>query len=338
MIILTTITVALLLSSATTAIGAPSSNEDELTIITEDFFPDSVIKYKGAYDIVQLVVPLNALNYAKDSDDSSPESDDGTGVIFFVEAELDDKGNKDYKGLYVLRNGKGTKLLENGRDAVAVNDDSKTVYLAASDGLYVYNYKENKADKYGTLTDNIIGIEKENSSNVLYIVTDKHEVYKVTDEGTKKTKVEEIKNAQQLVLDYSDNIYYYGEDKQPYVINAEGVKKFVGLPENPTSVTLIKPPFVMEDCVPFASDDKVYYLNANGTSQLSEFQLKVKPTAYGMEAALIDYFAYKKHIYEINLMAIILGEINDFMEVDFLKNKASSIQSIATRSRSGLHP
>ncbi|KAM3968654.1 uncharacterized protein ACR2FA_012516 isoform 1-T2 [Aphomia sociella] len=336
--ILAIFTTSLLIALASAAPTTDTSQESDKTIITKDFFLDDLVKYTSQHDIIQIVVPLNALNFEDDDDDFSTESDEESSVIFFVEADIDNEGKKDYKGLYVLKKGKATKLLENGRDAAAVNDDSKLVYFAASDGLYVYNAKENKAEKYGTLTDNIIGIAKENSTETLYIVTDNNELYKVTEEGTKKTKLDEAKNVQQIVLDYNENIYFYGEDKQAYVINAEGAKKIEGLPEKPSSVYLLKPPFVLEDSVPFVVDDKVYYVYANGTSELSEFELQAKPTAYGMEATLIEYFAYNKKIYEFNILALILGQIKDLFEVDFFKDKVESIQSIATRSRSDLRP
>ncbi|XP_059062751.1 uncharacterized protein LOC131855489 [Achroia grisella] len=335
MIISTTFALTLLLIAVN---AAPSSENEDLLVVTKDFFSEDIIKYTSTHDIVRLVVPLNGLNFDDDSDNFSTENDDGSALIFFVEADIDDKGNKDYKGLYVFKKNVATKLLENGRGAAPVNDDSKNVFLAATDGLYVYNVKENKAEKYGTLNDNIIDIEKENSSSVLYIITANHELYKVTEEGTKKTKVEGVGDAQRVVLDYSDNIYYYGEDKQPYVINAEGVKKISGLPENPSSVTLIKPPFVLDDCVAFVSDDKGYYLYANGTSRFTEFVLEAKPTAYGIEATLVQYFAYNKRIYEINIVALILGEMKNSLDLGFLKDKKESVKSLATRSRSQLHP
>ncbi|CAK1594856.1 unnamed protein product [Parnassius mnemosyne] len=318
------------------SVESKESSENEKITITKDFFHDSFIVYRGKHEIVNIIVPLNSLNFDDDAEDDDT-SDDSNATLFFVEADEDAAGNRIDKGLYIFKDGKAKKLLDNGRDAAASSDDSKDVFFGAKDGIYKYDPKENAAVKYGTVTDSIIGIAKENSTDVIYILTEDHNLYKVTEDGQKKVKIDDVVGAQEIVLDYSNNLYFYGENKQPYVVNADGVKKIEGLPENPTSVILIKPPFVVENGVPFICDNVAYIIYANGKSEKTEFDFKsnAKPSAYGMEATLIQYYAYHKKIYEYNILTLVLSGIVDELK-NFLENKASTIQSMATRSRSSL--
>lgn len=272
-----------LIGLAATAPVTDSDDDEKLTVNSE-LFIDEFVVYTSEHEIVSLTVPLNAVNFDEDSDDSSSEDTNTDVTVFFVEADVNDKGEKDYKGLYSLKNGKATKVLETGTDASATNDDTSEVYLSAKDGIYVFDAKTNKAIKYGTVTDSLIGIVKTNGSDVLYVLTEDHDVYKVSEAGNKKEKLEEVKDAQQIVLDYSNNLYFYSKDKVPYVVTESGVKKITGLAENPAYVQLIKPPFIIEDGAIFTSDDKVYIIYVNGTSEITDFILQAKPTAYAPEA------------------------------------------------------
>lgn len=164
-----------LLVAANSTTSDDNKDEDEKLPITSKFFLDEYVKYTSEHDIVKIVVPLNSVNF--DESDDSTESEDYDVILFFVEADIQADGSKDYKGLYVLRDGKAKLLLENGRDAAASGDDSKLVFLAADDGIYVYNYTTNAAEKYGNVTDNIIEIEKGKDGDVLYILTADHEVF-----------------------------------------------------------------------------------------------------------------------------------------------------------------
>ncbi|CAG4960810.1 unnamed protein product [Parnassius apollo] len=308
-----------------------SSENDQITV-TKDFFPDSFIVYRGNHEIVNIIVPLNSLNFNDDAKDNET-SDNSNITLFFVEADVDAAGNRIDKGLYVLKDGKAKEILANGRDAAASSDDSKDVFFGAKDGIYKYDPKETKAVKYGTVTDSIIGIAKENATDVIYILTEDHNLYKVTEEGQKRVKIDDVVGAREIVLDNSNNLYFYGVNKKPYVVNADGVIKIEGLPENPTSVRLIKPPFLLENGVPFTSDNVAYLIYPNGTSERTDFDFKsnAKPSAYGMERALIQYYGYRKNIYEYNIFfLVVLGIIDD------LENNAPTIQTLATRSRSSL--
>ncbi|CAH1642543.1 unnamed protein product [Spodoptera littoralis] len=316
------------------AYSAPvSSEEDETVVVTPEFFPDEIAVHTFDHDPVKILTPLNALNFEDDEDDESSDSDATT--TFVVLADKDDQGKKVYKGLYLLTSGEATKILENGKDAAAANDDTKLVYFAASDGIYVYNAEKKSADKYGSVSDDLIGIAKVNGSDAIYVLSADHFVYKVTENGNKKVKVDPIVDAQQIILDYQNNLFYYTSDKSVYVyVNGE-VKKIGGLPEHASYVEILNPAFVFENGAPVIVDNKSYLIYENGTSEAGDFEFQVKPTAYSMEATLIQYYAYNKKVYEYNVLAIILGEVLEELK-KFLDDKTDAIQSIATRSRSDL--
>ncbi|XP_022130057.1 uncharacterized protein LOC111003707 [Pieris rapae] len=319
--------------------GAPTSvDDDEKITIDKDYYPRDFIKYEGTHDIISILVPLNSLNFDEnESSESNSNEDESNITVFFVEADIDEFGKLTYQGLYNLKDGKVKKILENGRDAASSGDSSRTVYLAASDGLYTYKEDEQIAVKYGSLTDSIIGIAHIAEGNILYILTDDHTVYEVQNNGNDKSKLEDIFDAQQIVLDYSNNLYFYTSDKKVHVKTTEGIKDIVGLPENSTKITLIKPPFIIEDGIPVLVDNVAYIVYSNGTSENSDFDFKLDaiPSAFGMEAALIQYYAYDKKIYEYNILLLVLGEILDELK-NFLSNKTSDIQSLAANRRASL--
>ncbi|XP_038217311.1 uncharacterized protein LOC119836128 [Zerene cesonia] len=315
--------------------GAPTSDDEHLTI-TSEYYAESLVVYKGNHDIVSILVPLNSLNFDEDESSESDESESEI-TVFFAEADIDENGKRVDQGLYVLKNGKAKKILENGRDAAASGDSSKTVYLAASDGIYVYNQEDNTAVKYGSVSDSIIGIAQEVESDVLYILTEDNTVYKVTDNGNNKAKIDDIVNAQQIVLDYSNNLYFYTPDKKVHVYTSESVKDIGGLPENPSKITLVKPPILLDSGIPVVVDTASYIIYENGTTEDYgiDFESNTVPTAYGMEAALIQYYAHNKKIYEYNILAMVLGSILDELK-SFLNDKTENIQNIATQKRKDL--
>ncbi|XP_030035858.1 uncharacterized protein LOC115451633 [Manduca sexta] len=313
------------------AAAAPTKDDDDTVIVTSEFFPDALAVYTSQHDIVSLTVPLNSANF---EDDESLNDDKLVVLAIFVEADINDKGEYDYKGLYTLKNGTATKILETGTDSASDNTDSRDVFLSATDGLYVYKSDVNKVEKYGSVNDNLIGIAKVNSSEDIFVLSADHVLYKVSENGEKKEVVKEVKDARKIVLDFSDNLYYYDGDNQAYVLSDDGVKKIEGLPANPNKVALIKPPFIIEDGVIFIADGKSYTVFVNGTCELNDFVLQVQPTAFAMEATIMQYFAYQKKIYEYNILALINSIYDAFKQ--FLEDKSSEIESIATRSRGTL--
>ncbi|KOB77634.1 Uncharacterized protein OBRU01_03138 [Operophtera brumata] len=322
--------VALVASAPTSnSSNESSSEEDNKLNITEEFFPDEFKIHTADNEIIKLLYPLNSLNFNEDADEIDTEDEDSK-IIFFVEADI--TNGVEYKGLSVFKKNKTTKILPTGTSAAADSDDSKTAYFGATDGLYKYNEKENTAEKYGPITDSIIDIAKVNSSDIIYILTDKNELFKVTEDGTKKDKIADVVGAKQIILDYSSNLYYYDGDKKVYVVSADGVKKIEGLPSDPTYINLLNPAFVIEDAIPIVLDNNAYIIYANGSSKLSDVEFTVKPSAYSMEATLIQYYAYNKSIYEYNILSIVLGDALEEIRT-FLNENKSEIETIATRSR-----
>ncbi|CAH2098617.1 unnamed protein product [Euphydryas editha] len=320
-------------------LSAPTNDDNDKLIITKSMFMKELVKYSGSHEIVNLLLPLNSLNFdendSSESNSNSNESDADNFILFFVEADIDSEGKYVDQGLYVLKKGKATKLLDHGRDAAASSDNSTQVFFGAADGIYVYNKENNSAEKYGTVTDSIIGIAKESTGDVIYILTENHEVYKVSNEGTTKEKLDDIVNARQIVLDKSNNIYFYSDDKKAYVRTSDGVKKIEGLPENLSSLTLIKPPFFLEDGAGFVAENDVYVIYSNGSSKYVgyEFKPNAKPSAYAIQAVLIQYYALDKKIYEFNIMSLITKDFADELLKEFLNDKEDDIKSITKKSR-----
>ncbi|XP_072933701.1 uncharacterized protein [Epargyreus clarus] len=312
------------------AAASPITADDDTILVTKEYFPDMLIKYKSKHDIVNIFLPMNYMN---DIDDES-DVDNIQLPFFFIEADVHANDKRVDKGLYIFKDNKATKLLENGRD-VAANDDTPTqVFFGASDGIYVYKEDTKEAVKYGSVSDSIIGIAKPTYGDAIYILTEEHELFNVTEAGTKKIKVNEVVGAKQIMLDYSNNLYFYAEDKQPYVLTPEGVKKIEGLPAHPKSINLIRPPIVLTDGVPVVIDNAMYFIHESGSSEASGlvFKPKAKPTAYSMETVLFQHYAYNKNIYEYNILAlletVLSGELKDLID-----ENTTNIQSLATKTK-----
>ncbi|XP_061724985.1 uncharacterized protein LOC133530942 [Cydia pomonella] len=186
-----------------------TNNEDKNTpVITRNFVTKTYLKHTSQNDVVNIIVPLNKKYFRVNEDEITylDDIDDAFNVCFFTEAD-NVKGDRKYQDLYIYKNGETTKILENGRDATAFSNEGKA-YLGACDGIYVYDYRNSTTYKYGSLTDNIIQIEANHQTGVLYFVTYDHQVFSVADEGTKKNKIN-INDAQEIAFDFNNNLYYY---------------------------------------------------------------------------------------------------------------------------------
>ncbi|KAL0810309.1 hypothetical protein ABMA28_010468 [Loxostege sticticalis] len=322
-----TFTALLLVGLASTA-----PVNDDILHIDNELFPELFVIYTGENDITNLVVPVNSLNFEDEPDDEEAFASATAGIyIFFVEEN---------KGLFVLQNKTATKLLENGNDISAASDDNKAVFFGASDGIYTFNAEKKTAEKYGTLTDNIINIAVANATNEIFILTADHIVYKVTEDGTNKEEVTEVEDAQQIVLDSSNNLYFVNSKKQVHVrLYEDGtVKKIKDLPAHPSSVKLLRPPIVIDDSVPVISGKKAFLAYSNGTAEFAEIILDTKPTAYSVEPSLLVYAAHDKKIYECNILNIVvLGLLQEGLEElsevkSHFSGQTSEIQNMATKS------
>ncbi|XP_034837711.2 uncharacterized protein [Maniola hyperantus] len=294
-------------------VAAPTSNndEDKKGFVTRDIYREEYVKYKADHDIVNMVLPLNALisvvlsEARKSSDKTNPSL-----VLFIVEADVQPDGSRVDRGLYILKlvdgEAEATKILDNGRDAATSGpgDNSTKAFFGAKDGLYVYNPETNSADKYGPITDSIIAIDMEKLGEVIYILTEDRDVYKVTDNGEKKEKLDDVVKPKQIVLDYQNNLYFFSDDKILYVRTTDGVKKIEGLPVATGSVILLKSPIFLENGALVIIDNKVYLIYSNRRSAFIgiELQPKEMPTALAIEAFLFQYYAHDKKIYEYNFL------------------------------------
>ncbi|XP_045507742.1 uncharacterized protein LOC123703699 [Colias croceus] len=328
-------TALLLLGLANAA--PPARGPYHVTPIKKEYFSDKYVKYTGQHDIINIVVPLNAINYNALNfkvEDSNASDENRHLTVFFTEVDVDASGKRTYQGLYVLKDGVAKKILENGRDATAVVDDKKTVYLAASDGIYLYNDEDQSVNKYGSLTDNIISIAIASKGDVLYILTEDNFVYRVTDNGNNKEKLEDVKNAEQIKLDNEDNLFFYTSDKEIYVRTSEGIKEIIGLPINFSKAVLVKPPIIAEEGLAVVVDKALFVINKKGGSVFYSiiFDSDAVPTGFGPEATIIHYYAFNKKIYEFNLIALLEHkELNELKK--YLGTKADNIVNLATEKR-----
>ncbi|KAL0859779.1 hypothetical protein ABMA27_010135 [Loxostege sticticalis] len=292
----------------------------DILTLTEDFYLEDLVVYTGENEITNIVVPLNSINF---NDHTDLENFDV--YVFFVEAD---------KGLYVLKNNVATKVLDNGKDVASSMDDSTQVFIGATDGIYTFNAEKKTAEKYGTLTDNIKNILVTNGTDEIFILTEDKVFYKVTEEGTKKEEITNVKDAIQVVLDPLNNLYFVDSKKHVYVKSFEDgtVRKVKGVPANPKFVELLRPPAIVDDGVPFISGKKVYDVHANATAEFTGLVLTSKPSAYAVEATLVLYFAHDKKIYQysvvdiINSTAEMMGQVKSFIE-----DKAPQVKEAAQK-------
>ncbi|CAG9133824.1 unnamed protein product [Plutella xylostella] len=310
--------------------SAPTT-KDAPFIVTSKFFDKSLVIYKGEYDIVDIVVPLNDINF----EDGTEDDEDGGINLFFTEADIKEDGKKDFKGIYYLNKGNATKILDNGVVTAVPSQNNKNAYFGAKDGLYSFDAKKVEAKKYGPITDSIIGIGVENGTDTIYILKENKELFKVTENGTKTAKVEEAKDVVEFVVDYENNLYFYDESKTLFVVNKEGIKKIENLPVPKSYMKLIRPLFFNENSVPILIDEDVYTVYANGTVEPEDIKVRVRPTAFGVEPALLQYYAHDKKIYEYNMLVLVFSGLLEELK-DFLSDITENIQNVATQSRSEL--
>ncbi|XP_028040546.1 uncharacterized protein LOC114250751 [Bombyx mandarina] len=222
------------------------------------------LKTADSHSLPQKDYGTSGNNSSSDPDSSTGNLDSNTTTFIVRFVTRNDK--KESMGIYAHKNGKVKKILEDG---LAISDWplNPRTYLGNKDGIYAYDKETEKLEKYGNLSDNVIGIVKENRTDDLYILTEDHVVYKVIEEGTKKIKVNEAEHAEQIALDWDDNLYYIGANNQPYVVTSNGVKKIEGLPANPTSALISRPPITIEHGAWFISGQQPYIIYPNATSK-----------------------------------------------------------------------
>ncbi|XP_045532204.1 uncharacterized protein LOC123719930 isoform X1 [Pieris brassicae] len=260
------------------------------------FRPESII-FKSNYTITKLLVPADGGSYIDHTD---------IPTIFFTVYDRNIDGEH---CIYVLEDFAAYEILEGGRDSTSDYGLDKTVYFGAKDGVYKYDPDTLSAKKFGEFHDDIIQIQKANGTDLIYFLTSQYKLYKLENNGTKKTKVNSILCALEFVLDTSNNIYYLScDDHMPRIVQSDGILQsyLSSVTEDLQSVKFIRPAFIMENGVPFFGDGTLYMLYSNGTTIKKDFYIKETPTAFSIDAALYFVAAIDGKIYEFNVMEVLL--------------------------------
>ncbi|XP_063390137.1 uncharacterized protein LOC134675757 [Cydia fagiglandana] len=299
--------------AAPSASDSKESNESKAPepVVFANFLKEEHVIYTSKHDIVKIFAPLNQFPKhdfwsewtTVHGDSSSSEEVTQPRQLFIVEADVDN-GQKTEQGMYVYNNGTVTKLLDNGRDAVANNEN--IIYLGASDGIYKYNEAANKAEKHGSVTDNIVQLAYFNFTNSIYYVTANHEVFKLNDEATASEKVSKLKDVQSLVSGFDRKAYYYDSKKDVYVYDHENngaPQKIEGLPDNIDTIALYPPLLGMEEGANLLVNNVVYLIKPDATASITKIRLERKPTAYEPKPTCHQFYAQDKKLYEIDLMS-----------------------------------
>ncbi|KAL0832780.1 hypothetical protein ABMA28_000945 [Loxostege sticticalis] len=269
--------------------------------------------YTGEHEIVKIYTSLALME----------ELEVQRRLVFFIDADINNDGSKVDKGLYVIIDNSTTKLLNNGKDIAG--DATGKVFFATNDGVYAFNPKERKAYKYGHMEEKIISLAVENNTGVIYALTENHIMYKITENGNKSEVDDRVQHAREIIIDMLDNLYYFDEQKNLYVVVDHDAKKIDGLPKNPTSITMIKPPIGVEGIFLIA-DDVPYIVYSNGTTIKSEDAKlhRTKSTAYSFDAMIVLYFGHEKKIYEYNILEKIITGIFEGLS-DWVKKNLSFV-------------
>ncbi|XP_063539575.1 uncharacterized protein LOC134748730 [Cydia strobilella] len=230
-------------------------------------------------------------------------------VVFFIESDVNKQGERVDYGLHALTKDPthpnhtvSTKLLDNARD-IAVASLTETAYFAAKDGIYVYNKKKNSAEKFGSVSDEVISIAAENATGVLYYVNKQHQLYKVTERGQKATIVDVVKNADQITVDYKGHLYYYTVDKKFYVYDGQNAKLVEGVPSNRNKVSFLRTPVLVGDYGVVNVDGDYYVIyGADASGHAASGGGAGGRSAVSVESGLVLYFSVDRKIYELNII------------------------------------
>lgn len=263
----------------------------EATLPTpNEIFGDDQIVFSSRYNITAILVPVDA-KYLVNNDIPT--------IFFTVSDSKSDSGSC----IYVLEGFAAFEVLEGGRDCTADYGSDNNVYFGAKDGLYQYDKDTLSAKRIGAFRDNIIQLQKANAVDVFYILTGDLKIYRLENNGTVKVKLNEVQCARQFVLDPKNNLYYDNcKDRNIHIIKADGSILVASDLYDFKNVKLIRPPFVMEECIPFFGDGTLYVLCSNGTLVKKDFHLDELPSAISFDAALYLVVAEDGKIYEFNVM------------------------------------
>ncbi|XP_063627015.1 uncharacterized protein LOC134798571 [Cydia splendana] len=252
-------------------------------------------------------------------------------VVFFIESDVNERGERVDYGLYALtkdpksKHMVSTKLLDSARD-IAVASLTNAAYFAAKDGIYVYDKKKNSAEKYGSVSDDVISIAAENGTGVLYYLNKQHQLYKVTKGGQKSIIIDAVKNAEQFTLDSKGHLYYYTADKKFYVYDGQSVRPVEGVPSNLNKVWFVSTPLFVEEYCLVNGDDEYYQIwGANATAvSTGSSRGSFAASALSVDTGFVAYFATDRKIYEFN----VLTKVVEGLMAELSKGLKSMLENI----------
>lgn len=267
-------------------------------------FRDDQVIFSSRHNITAILVPVDR-KYA--------ENNAFPTIFFAVSDSLLDSGSS----IYVLEGFAAFEVLEGGKDSTADYGSDENIYFGAKDGLYRYDKDSLSAKRMGVFKDHIIQLQKANAVDAFYILTDNLKMYRLEYNGTVKININEVECARQFVLDSNNNLYYENcKDRNIHVIKSDGSQLFVWDLNDFKDFKLIRPPFVMDECIPLFGDGTFYVLCSNGTSVKTDFHIDERPSAISFDAALYLVAAVNGKIYEFDVMDMnlkpLVGFINEW--------------------------
>ncbi|CAH2098616.1 unnamed protein product [Euphydryas editha] len=271
---------------------------------TSAFKAEQVI-FSSGNNITKLLVPSDGTSYFLEDISDLPS-------IFFTVTDSKLSGGS---CIYVLEDLAAYEILEGGRDSTSDYSSDRSVYFGAKDGVYKYDAESLSAKKFGPFRDDIIQIQKANGSDIIYYLTSNKKLFKLENNGTVRTRVSAVTCAQEFVLDTSNNIYFTScDDGLPRIVKSDGnlVTYTASVTDDIKEVQLLRPAFIMENCVPIFGDGNLYMLYVNGTNEKKDFFIKDRPSAYSIDAALYIVAALNGKIYEFNIMEVMLKSLFGF--------------------------
>lgn len=270
----------------------------------ESIYGKDQIVFSSQYNITTILVPVDG-KYA--------ENNDMPTIFFAVSDSKFDSGTC----IYVLEGFAAFEVLEGGRDSTADYGSDKNVYFGAKDGLYQYDKDSLSAKRIGVFRDDIIQLQKAKAADVFYILTNNLKMYRLENNATVKVKLNDVQCARQFVLDTNNNLYYDNcKDRNIHIIRSDGSILVASDLYDFNDLKLVRPPFVMEECIPVFGDGTLYVLCSNGSLIKKDFHLDERPSAISFDAALYIVVAVNGKIYEYSVMDLsfnsMLGFINEW--------------------------
>ncbi|XP_059062752.1 uncharacterized protein LOC131855491 [Achroia grisella] len=304
------------------------SSKQEINPNKNEIFRNEQIIFSSEFNITKILVPPDGNKYIQTESSETPS-------IFFTISDPRLEGDS---CIYVLEGFAAYEILEGGRDSTADYSLDKTVYFGARDGIYKYNPETLSAKRFCPFRDDIIQIQKAKGVDVIYILNSDHKMFKVEMNGTVKTRVQAITCALEFVLDTSNNIYYVScDDHMPHIVRSDGSihNIIASVIEDFKDIKLLRPAFIMENCVPFFGDGNLYILYVNGTSEKKDFSIREEPSAFSVDATLYLVAALNGKIYEFNVMEVLLKSMFGVVS-DWPKDVTKIIMSIIETAKENM--